>query len=138
VNILPESIPEYVETRPATGASRKARLTNRAGTGTFHSSAMSAYLTHIVSGIRNDIDFLVSQGALSQNDARVITDKLPATDASSVMPTSSIVPHRGTPNGPPMRNSVPPPPGPPSQFQAKALWAYNENGQVSTCMLLNK
>lgn len=90
------------------------------------------YLAHIVGRIQDDIEFLVSQGALSHSDACFITDRLSAAKATAPsMPTPITSPASlSIPSAPSAKRWVPPPPRGSAQPQAKALWAYNENGQV--------
>jgi hypothetical protein len=88
----------------------------------------SALLSHVVSNIESNVDFLLQQGYITQQDASVISQKLPRSQ-----PTSAIVP-------PPARAGPPiaPKPAPPPvvKVHARALWSYNENGEVHSIILL--
>ncbi|KAG6848915.1 hypothetical protein H0H93_012852 [Arthromyces matolae] len=76
-------------------------------------------LAHIVSQIKTNVDFLVEQNHLSQNDADKIIAKLPnPTYSSNNVPAARALPPR-----------APPVPQRAQEVQARALWAYNENGQ---------
>ncbi|KIJ52656.1 hypothetical protein M422DRAFT_43481 [Sphaerobolus stellatus SS14] len=108
-----------------------------------------AYLSHIVSRIQSDVEFLVSQGAMSHNDARLVKDRLPAhglaLSTAPVMPTPSVSASSSPslmsmPIVPaPIRRSNPPPPPPAAtQNQARALWSYNENRQESGDLSFNE
>lgn len=93
----------------------------------------SALLAHIISQTHSNIDFLLSQNYLSQADASAILAKLP--DPNNTQPTHA---------SPPTRRTVPPVAIKPAPrvVQARALWAYNENGQVrelvstKSCLLI--
>lgn len=95
---------------------------------------MAAYVDHIVAQIEQNVQFLVEQGHMTQQDAQVVLQRLPSSAASS--PVQSVA--RGVSNlsvnG---RRGVPPPHAPARAAslssgvpQAKAVWAYNENGSV--------
>lgn len=68
-------------------------------------------LTHVVAQMQGNVDFLVAQGYITPADASTIMAKLPSS---------------GTAGGRAM--AVPPPAR--AIVQAKALWAYNESGDV--------
>lgn len=103
-----------------------------------------ALLAHIVSRTRQDIEFLVSQGEISRADGNVILNKLPTASDISVRELSDSTRRLGLPQATsvpsmPVVNRTPsvPPPQPPVPAarrtqQAKTLWAYNEDGSVST------
>lgn len=90
---------------------------------------MAAYVDHIVAQIEQNVQFLVEQGHMTQQDAQIVLQRLPSSAAPA--PVQSIA--RGVSNlsvngrrGPPapvraasLSSGVP---------QAKAVWAYNENG----------
>jgi len=76
----------------------------------------AALLTHVVSQMQHNVDFLVSQNYISSVDASAIMSKLPS---------NSYVPPRAV--APPARRNIPQPT--PQIVQARALWAYNEKGQ---------
>ncbi|KAG6875833.1 hypothetical protein C0993_007185 [Termitomyces sp. T159_Od127] len=78
------------------------------------------FLTHIVSQIKANVDFLVEQNHLSSTDADAFIAKLPSSS-----PRGSVgipIPHALPPRAPtlPQRSS---------QVQARAMWAYNENNE---------
>ncbi|KAG6827668.1 hypothetical protein H0H92_010830 [Tricholoma furcatifolium] len=84
----------------------------------------SPELAHIVSQIKANVDFLVSQNHLSSADASAFLAKLPSSGLTSTPNVSSPFPAaRG--------RAVPPPAPAPAkqQAQARALWAYNESGE---------
>lgn len=102
------------------------------------SMTSETYFQHIINRVQADIDFLVSQGALSQNDGRTISLKLSAARSSS--PTVSTTPGPAAIPAPYTPPTTAPPPAPSrvappllprsSAPRARALWGYNENGQV--------
>lgn len=82
----------------------------------------AALLAHVVSQMQQNVDFLVAQNYITQADASAIVSKLPNSSANRSVATAPLG----------RVGLVPPPPAPgPRTFQARALWAYNENGQVS-------
>jgi len=94
-------------------------------------SQATALLAHVVSQVQQNVEFLVSQNYISDADASAFLSKLPNSNSNAginqlapqvqVMPTNDIVP--------PLRRGVPPPHPSLRTVQARALWAYNENGQ---------
>lgn len=87
----------------------------------------TALLAHVVSQMQSNVDFLVSQNYISSSDASTIMSRLP-TDAG----VNHIVPRAqamsvSAPQAP-ARRGVPAPSR--NVQQARALWAYNEHGQV--------
>lgn len=104
-------------------------------------SSDPALLVHIAAGVERDIEFLVAQNYLTRADASGILNKLSNISANaghntpsqqsraSPFPTAFSAP--ATP-GSVGRRSVPPAPAAPVQVypKARALWAYNENGEV--------
>ena len=103
----------------------------------------AALLAHIVSQTRQNVEFLVAQGELSRPDGNAILNKLPTANDISVRELSDSTRRMALPQAPaapsmPVVNNVrsPPPPQPPTTTarriqQAKAIWAYNEDGSVS-------
>jgi hypothetical protein len=94
-----------------------------------------AFLAHVVSRMQADIDFLVAQGVIPSTDGQLMTSKLPSAQPVNAMPTPMASPSSTpTPVVPPVRRVAPPAPAPPysQTAQARSLWPYNENGQVST------
>lgn len=86
-----------------------------------------SYINHIVEQIQHNVGFLVAQGHMSQQDADAIRSRLPDSrvigapvEVRKEAVVKRVVP---VPNPPPSRQS--------SGVQAEAIWAYNENGQVS-------
>jgi len=87
------------------------------------SAEATALLSHVVSQMQQNVEFLVSQKYISAADASAIVARLPAvvdggTDAAPYpmpQPERRVVPHPPAPRRP--------------VAQARALWAYNENGQ---------
>ncbi|KAF5359130.1 hypothetical protein D9756_003294 [Leucocoprinus leucothites] len=81
----------------------------------------SVFLAHIVSQIENNVDFLATQGYISQTDASSFLAKLPRSDS----PRNALVPPFPTPTP---RSTVPSPapaPAAPAVPQARALWAWS-------------
>lgn len=118
----------------------------------------AALLTHIVSQTRQNVEFLISQNQISPDNGRDILLKLPSSpispssnasidslarqtqnltvQAPSLSSTATAV-TSSAPNpivDPPHTSQQTQPPthtGPTALFQAKAMWNYNEHGQVS-------
>ncbi|KAL5485776.1 hypothetical protein ACEPAI_6817 [Sanghuangporus weigelae] len=84
-----------------------------------------AYVAHIVEQIQHNVAFLVENGHISQQNADSILAHLPgqASVAAVVAPTPIPVPVT-TP-----RRVPAPPVSAPKTVKARAIWAYNENGQ---------
>ena len=84
-----------------------------------------SYINHIVEQIQHNVGFLVAQGHMSQQDADAIHARLPDSRAigAPVEVRKEAVVKRVVP--------IPPLSRPSSGVQAEAIWAYNENGQVS-------
>ena len=104
---------------------------------------MSAYVEHIVSQIEQNVQFLVEQGHMSQQDAQAVLERMPSAASAPTSVTRAIanlsVSNASAAAG---RRGVPPPPAParsssvPSGLpQAKAVRAYNENGEVTAQLL---
>jgi hypothetical protein len=105
----------------------------------------SALLAHIVSQTRQNVEFLMAQDEISRDAGQRILAQLPnasdialrdlseqtrrmAIPTPSPQPPIDYDPPSAPPSGPlALRNTQ----QPPSLQQAKALWAYNENGSVS-------
>jgi hypothetical protein len=105
----------------------------------------SALLAHIVSQTRQNVEFLIAQDEISRDAGQRILAQLPnASDVAlrdlseqtrrMTIPTPSPQPPieydhpSAPPSGPLARRNTQ---QPPSLQQAKALWAYNENGSVN-------
>jgi hypothetical protein len=97
-----------------------------------------ALLAHIVSQTRQNVEFLMAHNELSRTDGAAILQRLPSVEDAAVRALSEqthrlMIPEPSMPvattmnSGPPAR-AVPPPA--PRVQQAKAIWAYNENGTV--------
>jgi hypothetical protein len=86
----------------------------------------AALLAHIVSQIEQNVNFLASQNYISNGDASAILTRLPNTNLNEI--TSHVanlnVGGRNIPP-PPIPRSTPAPP-----TLSRALWTYNEDGQV--------
>lgn len=89
----------------------------------------AALLAHVVSQLQSNIDFLVSQNYISSSDASVIMSKLPALSGETQIVSQAQAMSINHPVAP-ARRGIPSPPPPSRRFQARALWSYNENGQV--------
>ncbi|KAI5119009.1 hypothetical protein M0805_004418 [Coniferiporia weirii] len=83
---------------------------------------MASYVDHIVEQIQHNVGFLVSQGHMTQQDADLVLSRLPS-DASPVQARPLLAAPAQA------RRGVQPPPPPSRLPQARAVWAYNENGQ---------
>ncbi|KZT68769.1 SH3-domain-containing protein [Daedalea quercina L-15889] len=88
--------------------------------------ADQAYLAHILSQTRANIDFLAAHNHISRADADLLRARLPSANAASALPVEEI---NNLSVSAPGRRVVPPPPprSAPTQ-RARALWAYNEDG----------
>jgi len=93
----------------------------------------AALLAHIVSQIEQNVNFLADQNYISNGDASAILTRLPNVrqGTSGINGLASHVANLGIGN----RNMPPPAiprqiPAPPTLAQSRALWGYNENGQV--------
>lgn len=97
-----------------------------------------ALLAHILSQTKANIDFLISQKQISQADGRDILAKLPIADDGAVVALSqqtrnlALTQSEPTPSANnsmvPTRRGVPPPPK--RTMQVRALWDWNNNGEV--------
>lgn len=95
-----------------------------------------AFVFHLVSQTRANVDFLQAQGYLTVEDAAKIQSKLAAatvkpSEKSPVPPVP--IPQHHTP-APSYQLHPPEPPQPPqpatSHPKARVLWPYNEDGKV--------
>lgn len=86
----------------------------------------AVFLSHIVSQIRANVDFLVEQNCLSSTDADAFIAKLPSSSPRAVVGVP--VPRALPPRAPalPQRSQ---------QVKARAMWAYNENNEVCNLVL---
>lgn len=96
----------------------------------------SAFVSHLVSQTRANIDFLHTQGYLTVDDAANIQSKLATatvktSDKAVNLPVPAHQQHTPTPGHQPHPPNPPQPPQPtPSYPRARVLWAYNEDGRV--------
>lgn len=102
----------------------------------------TVFLSHIISQTQANVSFLAAHNYISGTDASDILNRLAeaqakgiasnstTTLANSVSSLSIVGPPQPSITPPPARRAVPPPP--PRYQRAKALWAYNEDGRVST------
>lgn len=88
----------------------------------------AALVAHIVSQIEQNVNFLASQNYISDGDASAILTRLPNTNQNELASrvANLNVGSRNIPP-PPMPRSTP---APPATTLFRALWPYNENGQV--------
>jgi len=95
----------------------------------------SAFVFHLVSQTRANVDFLQAQGCLTVEDAASIQSKLAAAtlktpERSTSIPVPTPQPHILPPN---YQSNSPDPPKPPQPFpnypKGRALWGYNEDGR---------
>jgi len=95
----------------------------------------SAFVFHLVSQTRANIDFLQAQGCLTVEDAASIQSKLAAAtvktpERSTSMPVPTPQPHIPPPNYQLNSPNPPKPPQPTLNYpKARALWGYNEDGR---------
>lgn len=97
-----------------------------------------ALLAHILSQTKANIDLLISQKKISQADGHDILSKLPTVDDNAIVALSQQTRNLGlvqsaptpSPNNSviPSRRGVPPPPK--RATQVRALWDWNNNGEV--------
>ena len=83
---------------------------------------MSEYVSHIVSHISQDINFLVDQGHISRQDGDDILSKLPSVSSGEAKKSPGLLSSIG--------KRLIPPPAKVNVVQARAIWPYNENGSV--------
>jgi hypothetical protein len=88
----------------------------------------AALVAHIVSQIEQNVNFLASQNYISDGDASAILTRLPNASQDEMASRAANL-NIGSRNIPPpaMPRSTP---APPTATLSRALWAYNENGQV--------
>jgi len=92
----------------------------------------AALLAHVVSQMQSNVDFLVSQNYISSSDASVIMSRLPTASGENQF-TSQVQAMSINPSAGPGRRGIPPPPPPATRrVQARAVWAYNEDGHEPT------
>jgi len=83
-------------------------------------------LAHVVSQIQSNVDFLLAQNYISPADASSIVSLLPAGTVDQLAPRTQPMPVGSQQT--PTRRGIPAPPLA-HRLQARALWAYNVNGQ---------
>ncbi|KAL5503902.1 hypothetical protein ACEPAH_7973 [Sanghuangporus vaninii] len=84
-----------------------------------------AYVAHIVEQIQHNVTFLVENGHISQQNADTILVQLPGQE-----PVAAVATATPTPVPVVTPRCVPAPPvSAPKTVKARAIWAYNENGQ---------
>lgn len=96
----------------------------------------AALVAHIISQVESNVEFLASQSIISQADASAILSKLPNTannnaDTSIVNRLVSSATSLGIHTPKAATPASRPVPSAPAANQGRALWAYNENGEVS-------
>lgn len=88
----------------------------------------AALVAHLVSQIEQNVNLLASQNHISNSDASAILTRLPNVSQNDL---ASRVANLGVGN-----RNIPPPvvprqvSAPPTAARSRALWAYNEDGQV--------
>jgi len=103
----------------------------------------SAFVFHLVSQTRANIDFLQAQGCLTVEDAASIQSKLAAAtlktpERSTSIPVPTPQPHIPPPNYQPNPPNPPKHPQPtPSYPKARALWGYNQDGRESNDLTMS-
>jgi LAS seventeen-binding protein 1/2 len=96
-----------------------------------HDPQAAALLAHVVSQIQSNVDFLLAQNYISPSDASSIVSLLPAGTVDQLAQPIPV----GSPQTP-TRRRIPAPPLA-HRLQARALWAYNVNGEVCTNFYLD-
>ena len=97
-------------------------------------SQTAALLDHIFSQTQANIQFLESQNYIPPAEAKDILSRLAAAQNNSRNVDSGIASSMQAlalaPAAPPPQRRSVPPPRQPRTTQARALWAYNEDGRV--------
>lgn len=89
----------------------------------------AALLAHILAQTRENISFLASHNYLSSTDAADITARLATAQTTDVLTNGVQALAIAAPQEADGPRRIPPPR--PRAQRATALWAYNEDGQVS-------
>lgn len=84
---------------------------------------MAEYVAHIVGQINQNVNFLVEQGHISRQDGDEILSKLSSAGGGDVKKSAGLLSSIG-------RRIIPTPPAKSNVVQARAIWAYNEDGSV--------
>ncbi|KIM84783.1 hypothetical protein PILCRDRAFT_368967 [Piloderma croceum F 1598] len=84
-------------------------------------------LAHVVSQIQSNVDFLLAQNYISPSDASAIISRLPGNNTVDQLVPRTQAMCVGSPQTP-IRRGIPAPPLA-HRLQARALWAYNVDGQ---------
>jgi hypothetical protein len=100
-----------------------------------HDPQAAALLAHVVSQIQSNVDFLRAQNYISPSDASAIISRLPAGNTVDQLAPRIQAVCVGSPQTP-TRRGIPAPPLV-HRLQARALWAYNVDGQVCTNLYLD-
>ena len=108
--------------------------------GSRHDSEYSDwYIAHVFAQTRENVNFLATHGYITQADAADISRRLSESrsnaSVTSGMQALSVVGPSGDSAPSPFRRNVPAPP--PRIQRARALWAYNESGQVRSTVFKN-
>ena len=93
----------------------------------------AALLAHVLSQTQQNISFLASQNYISPAEASELIARLsqsPQADSLAASMNNLAVTPARAPS--PVRRVVPPPPARNTTKKARALWAYNEDGRVSS------
>lgn len=112
----------------------------------------AAFIAHIVSQTKQNVQFLITHNQISANEGRDILAKLPSIPSTTLDPVQNLTQQAqglmitpppssaATSNAPslPTTPNFYPSPSSPSYIapakpivQARAIWSYNEHGQVS-------
>ncbi|KAH9945497.1 SH3-domain-containing protein [Epithele typhae] len=90
----------------------------------------AALLNHVLSQMQQNISFLASNNYISSAEASDLTARLTAGPAPIALPTpGSVATSMSNLSVGPARRNIPPPPPRSSVQQARAVWAYNEDGR---------
>ncbi|KAF8896516.1 hypothetical protein BD779DRAFT_1668288 [Infundibulicybe gibba] len=91
----------------------------------------AALLAHVIAQVESNVQFLAAQNYISQADASAMLSKLPNTNNNSVAPLAARMNNVAisTPAAPPTPQRAPSMPAPETTFQARAIWAYNEDNR---------
>lgn len=100
----------------------------------------NALLAHIISQTRQNVEFLMNQNHITAADGRDILAKItvpssPSSVSSLAQQTQRLGINNTIPQPQPQAHPPPLAPLTKSSFQARAIWAYNENRQVCAAAL---
>jgi hypothetical protein len=101
------------------------------------SDQSAALLHHVVARVREDVQLLVDLGHVDGHAAQSFLGSLPNSQAVTAM-SMPVPAHTPTSTVAPPTFSPPVPAPKPVKAQARALWAYNENGTVRSLLYIRR